>query len=42
MLLQPRGVPTSLEVLSLSPNYPITGTGVDLQRQKLQGDAFKK
>jgi hypothetical protein len=40
--LHPRGILTSLEVLSLSPNYPITDTNVDLQQQKLQGDAFKK
>jgi hypothetical protein len=40
--LQPRAVPTPLEVLSLSPKYSITDADVDLLQQKLQGDTFKK
>jgi hypothetical protein len=40
--LHPRGILASLDVLSLSPNCPITYVDADLQQQKLQGDAFKK
>jgi hypothetical protein len=40
--LQPRGVSTPLEALSLSPNYLITDAYVDQQQQKLQGDTLKK
>jgi hypothetical protein len=40
--LHPRGILTSLEVLSLFPNCSVTDVDTDLQQQKLQGDAFKK
>jgi hypothetical protein len=40
--LHPRGILTSLEVLSLFPNCSVTDADTDLQQQKLQGDAFKK